>query len=251
MNEMIAIFRGALTLDTKTFDDLKASPAAFRKGFTFLLVIGLITGIVVGLVGMIQGLSTNPATEIAQARQGLEQTMGQFMPPEAAAQFLDSLNMGMRIAERVTQEAKSPLPHPVGVVFEQIGVMVSYPFGWLGSLMFYGALVQIAAKLLGGRGTIAQMLGLTSLTVAPYILSAVAVLVNAIPFAGGCLASLIGLVEFVWGIVIYVKGTAVAHEMTGGRALMAVFLPIIVVGLVSVLALVPFIILIVAGSGGR
>lgn len=251
MNEMITTFRGALMLDTKTFSDLKASPDVFRKGITILVVIGLIVGLVTALVGTAQGLLANPAADLAQARATAEQQMKQFMPPEASAMFLDNMSMGFRIAERIVRETKSPLPHPVRVVFQQIGVMVSYPFGWLSSLLLYGALVHIAARLLGGRGTIAQMLGLTALTVAPYILSAVSVILNAIPYAGGCLTFLIGLVEFFWGIVIYVKGTAVAHEMSGGRALMAVLLPIIVAVLVALLVLVLFIILIVASTGGR
>ena len=251
MSEMIGILRGALTLDTKTFSDLKASPDVFRKGLTILVVVGLIVGLVTALVGTAQGLLANPAADLAQARAATEQQMKQFMPPEASAMFLDNMSMGFRIAERIERETKSPLPHSVRVVFQQIGVIVSYPFGWLGSLLLYGALVHIAARLLGGRGTIAQMWGLTSLTVGPYILSVVTVLVNVIPFAGGCLAFLIGIAEFFWGAAIYVKATSVAHEQSLGRGLAAVLSPIIAAILASLLALVLFVILIAAGTGGR
>ncbi len=242
MNEIITLFRGALTLDAKKFGDLKAAPDVFRKGFLFVVVVGLIVGIVLGLVATVQGLTTSPAAEIAQARQQMESSFGQFMPPEAAAQFLDSFNMGMRIAERIARE-KALLPRPVEVVFKQIGFIVAYPFGWLGSLLLYGAFVHIFAKLLGGRGTIAQMFGVTSLAVAPHLLDAL----GFIP----CLGGLLGLIAFVWGAVIYVKGTATAQELSAGRATLAVFMPIVVAFVLAVLLLLGFGVLIALASGGR
>ena len=246
MKEMINLVRGALLLDSQTFTDLKASPDVFRKGFTLLVIVGLIVGVVVGLVGMVQSLMIDPLAEIAQARTGLEQMMKQF--PGDSAQILENAEMGFKIAERITKEAKPPLlPHPVGVIFRQLGVIVSQPFSWLGSLLLYGVLVQVFAKLLGGRGTIAQMWGLTSLTVVPHLLDALSPLLGVIPVAGVIVSFLVGLTAFVWGVIIYVKGTAVAHEMSGGRALFAVLLPIIVTVLVALLLVVLLVVLSAAG----
>ena len=92
------------------------------------------------------------------------------MPPEISTQITENFEMGLRIGERVARGAKAPLPEPFGVIFHQLGEIVSYPFNWLGSLLLYGALVHIFAKLLGGRGTIAEMLGVTALTVVPHLL---------------------------------------------------------------------------------
>lgn len=241
MNEMIQLFRGALVLDTKTFADLKASPDVFRKGFMFVLIVGLIVGLVTGLVGLVQGLTTSPAQQKAQALEGMKQFTA-FMPPEAVQQMLDSMEMGFRIGERISKEAKAPLPGQVETLFKQIGVVVSQPFGWLASLILYGALVHIFAKLLGGRATIAQMFGVSSLTVAPHLLDAL----GWVP----CLGGLFGLVAFVWCVVVYVKGTAVAHEMSNGKALLAVLLPIIV-GVLLVVLLFVVLFILIAASGGR
>ena len=55
----------------------------------------------------------------------------------------------------------------------------------------------------------------------------------------------------MWGVVIYVKGTAIAQEMTTGKAILAVLLPIIVGVLLALLLLVLFGVLIVVASGGK
>jgi hypothetical protein len=55
MNETLTLIRGALMLDTQVFADLKASPDVFRKGFTILLIVGLMVGLITGLVAMIKG----------------------------------------------------------------------------------------------------------------------------------------------------------------------------------------------------
>lgn len=248
MNEMLTLYRGVLTLDSKTFADLKASPDVFRKGFLFVVVIGLIVGLVTGCVGIVGGLTTDPAKEIAQVRQQMQQQMSQIMPPGADTTALESINLGMRIAERVIATVKSPLPRPFETVFKQIGVIFSYPFGWLGSLVLYGALVQIFATLLGGRGTIAQMLGLSFLTVAPHFIDALNVLIGLIPIAGGCITFLISLVVLVWSVAIYIKGTATTHEMTTGRAALAVFAPIIVGAILAILLMLTFGVLIAVAN---
>jgi hypothetical protein len=43
------------------------------------------------------------------------------------------------------------------------------------------------------------------------------------------------LIAFLWGIVIYVKATMVSHELTVGRAIVAVFLPMVVIAVLVAL----------------
>ena len=246
MIELLGLARGALTLNAQTFDNLKQSPDVFRKGFTFVLVVGLIVGGVLGVVALIGEILTPPAQQIAQAREGFRQTFGYFssaMPPEISRQVTESFEMGLRIGERVTRETRSPLPEPIGVIFRQSGAIVSYPFGWLGGLIFFGALVHIFAKLLGGRATIAQMLGVTSLTVVPHLLDAFGFI--------ACLGALLGFIAWAWGVVIYIKGVAVAQEINTGKAILAVLLPFMVAFLFALLLLVSVGVLIAVASGGK
>ncbi len=252
MKEFLNLTRGALLLETNTFLDLRGSPDVFRKGFTVVLVIGLIVGLVTGLVGIARGLSSDPAAAIGQARAEAVRSMQAFIPPASLdAETTQYFNIGWNIAERIVRQARAPLPRPIDVVFNQLGVVVSFPFGWLGSLLFYGVLVQISAKLVGGRGSIAQMLGLSSLTVAPHLLDLLSPILGLASTVGSCLAALIGLVAFVWGVVIYGKGTAIAHELTAGKAVFAMLLPVLVLVLLAMFAMVPLALLIATSAGGN
>ncbi len=236
MKEMILLFRGAVTLDDKTFADLKASPDVFKRGLMFVLVLGLFVGVVLGLVGTFQGLLTNPATEMAAIRAQI----AQFIPAGQSQEFLANFDMGFRIAQRIMTEAKTPLPYPFQVFFQQLGHAVSYPFGWFGSILLYGVVIQFFAKLLGGRGTIAQMLGITSLSVAPLALQ----ILSFVP----CLGVVLGFIAWVWSIIVYIKATASAQELTIGKAIAAIALPIIIA---FVLVLIVIVLLIVLSSGSR
>ena len=108
--------------------------------------------------------------------------------------------------------------------------------------MGYAFWVLLVAKLLGGRATLSQMLGCTALYVAPQILT----ILQVIP----CLGAILGFVAFVWGLVIYVKATAVANELSSGRALLAAILPAaVLIGLI-LLFVIPLVLLIVIAAVG-
>ncbi|NTV65063.1 MAG: YIP1 family protein, partial [Oscillochloris sp.] len=80
---------------------------------------------------------------------------------------------------------------------------------------------HIAARQLGGEGNIQQMLGLSALSVAPHALDAL----GFIPAIGATL----NLIAWVWGLVILVVATSVAHRLDSGRATLAVLLyPLII-----------------------
>ena len=84
------------------------------------------------------------------------------------------------------------------------------------------------------------MLGCTALYVAPQILTILQVI--------SCLGPILGFVAFVWGLVIYVKATAVANELSLGRALLAAILPAaVLIGLIS-LVVIPVVLLIVIAA---
>ncbi len=73
---------------------------------------------------------------------------------------------------------------------------------------------------MGGTATIQQMLAVSSLVAAPHVLDAL----NWVPCAG----ALIGLLAWIWGVIIYIKATMVANRMTAVPAFLAVFLPILI-----------------------
>jgi len=105
----------------------------------------------------------------------------------------------------------------VGVSLRSLGAFLSLPFGRLAGWIGYAMWVLLVAKLLGGRATVAQMLGATALYVAPHALD----ILSSVP----CLGLVIGMVTTVWGIAIYVKAVAVANEFSISRAIAATVVP--------------------------
>jgi len=250
MRELIQICRGGLLLEDDAFYRLKGSADVFVRGLLIIVVVSLIVGLVTSAIGFVREV-TGPPPEVAiqgvkqNIRQGLQmaESFGAPIDPEVREAIETSMDAGFRIGARVAEvvEETMPLPAPIGNLFEAVGKFVSYPFGWISTWMFYGLLVLVFAKLMGGRATIQQMLGTTSLVAVPHLLD----LFAFIP----CLGSLLGLVAFLWGLVIYVKGTAVANEFGLGKAVLAVLLPVIIVFLL-VMALI-LIVVVMVTTGGR
>jgi hypothetical protein len=101
---------------------------------------------------------------------------------------------------------------------------------------------MLAARLLGGRGGLAGFFGTTALFAVPHVLN----VFNMAPYVGGVL----GFIAFAWGAAIYVKATAVSHELSIERALLAVLLPVLVAFAIAILvALVAFGLIGIALSG--
>ena len=144
------------------------------------------------------------------------------------------------------------LPYPIPTFLQAIGGWLSIPFQrpgfplaaaslatWLG----YGIWVMLAAKLLGGRGSLSGFLGATSLFAVPHILN----IFGPAPILGG----IMGLIAYIWGLLIYIKGTAVSHEMAVGRALLAVVLPLLVLLVVLLLLLMFGVVVLIATLAGH
>jgi len=122
--------------------------------------------------------------------------------------------------------------------------------------------VMLAAKLLGGTGRLQEFLGTAALSSVPYLL----LILSWVP----CLGSVLGLVAWVWGILIWVAATAVAHGWTApvtapegevtryqvswGKAILAVILPVLALFVLAfVIALIVMVMVLIAsslGSGG-
>jgi hypothetical protein len=207
----------------------------FFQGFLIIVIIALLVGMpafVSNLVRLAQPPLSEAQLEEAtgQIDNGLKQIepyLG-FMSAEARQQLPEVTRIiktwiaaGVEISNLDTM-----LPRPVGALLQAFGGWLSLPFTvsgfplsvvslvtWLG----YGLWVMLLAKLLGGRGTLAGFLGTSALYAVPHVLSFFA----WIP----CLGPILSLIAFLWGVVIYVKATVVSHELTVGRAIVAVFVP--------------------------
>lgn len=252
MNGLTQTMRGALLLEEDAFAKMRDAENNFARGLMMIVTISLIVGLVLSLASFVQALGTSPAEEVAQFQEGMREAIetmrafGAFGGGAEAEEFWRifmqnfeaGIGMGRDIAQTVQET--TPAPQPVVDFFTALGQWLSYPFNWISTWMFYGLLTLVFAKLLGGVATIREMLATTSLVAMPHLLDAL----TFIPFAG----TLIGLIALLWGLAVYVKGTAIANRLDTGRALLAILAPFVLLFALIVIFLLFVLILVLIGN---
>jgi hypothetical protein len=231
---------------TAAYEGVSQRRDAFYLGFVTIVAIALIAGLPAFIGGLIESVNPGPdAAEVQAAMDGVEQTFTQLapfmgdLPPAMREQILDQINQVVELAvgaERQIADLPRLLPSPVDAIFESFGRYASRPFAdtslpltgvTLGTWLGYGIWVMLFAKLLGGRAGLVSFFGTTALYAVPFLLT----FFNFIPVLG----PLLTLIAFIWGLAIYVKATAVSHQLSAGRAITAVFLPMLIVALLGLL----------------
>lgn len=238
----ISLLVGALTLRTETFKTLRERSDVFYRGFLLVILVGLVAGAFSAGTDLTTQV-LRPPNEKAVTQEALRGFENSFNGPEDSRSIIESyLTEGVAMGFELSR-----LPPNSGAAFRPftkllrwVGQSVAFPFssGFLGFLLFTALLVHLASRWLGGRAGIAQMLGLSSLSLAPHIfdpLSSLLKLTGNLTGSGafGPLESLIGFVVFVWGLVIYIKATSIAQELSSARAIGSI---LIAVGLSALLA---------------
>jgi len=225
-------FNGALTLNQTMMRGLRESPAVVRSGLLVLLLVGLLVG---GVEGIRTALtSADPQRSADQFRQLYEAYAQQIglgaNTPELRefARQLDANREGIIGIVESVAGLPSVLPRPASAALRGLGQFVSRPLDYLRWLLIVVIVTHIAARQLGGQGSIQQMLGLGALSVAPHALDAL----GFIPGLGAALQ----LIAFFWGFAILVAATSIAHKLDSGRATLAVLLYPAILGLLGLLA---------------
>jgi hypothetical protein len=234
----------SLLLRTSSFVIWRDRPDIFGRGLLLLVIVSLLVGVVSAATGLVrESQAPSPGSALEQARAGFRQSMEQArgtmgIPPEAEKQIEEYFEAGMSMALAIA-ELPVRIPQPTGHILEAIGHFLSTPFNWLGGWMFYTLLVAIAAHLVGGEGSVQQILGLTALHAAPHLLGIIPPLLGLIPVAGPTLEVFTGVVvgigTWIWSALIYIAATAVASRFDWARGLLAMLAPVL---LLTVLALV-------------
>ena len=205
MSELLKTMRGALTLNIPALVRFRDRQNVFRDGILVLVLVALVMGVVPFVVDFIGGFFTSPQAELAQVRQVFDQ-IEQFLPPGAVEpfrdQFLGNFEAGMEIGVEV-EALPTRLPKVIGRLFESLAGWVHQPLAMLGGFLAYGIWVMLAARLLGGTGRLQEFLGTAALSALPYLL----LILEKIP----CLGTLLGVVAWIWSLLIWIAATAVAH----------------------------------------
>ncbi len=234
---VLQLIAGALRLRTETFTWLRERSDAFYRGFLVLLVAGLLAGAFAAAVPQIQA-AARPVSE-EQITREITSNFGNMSSAPGAVRAMieayvrESVAMGFEI-RRLPPNA-GPAFEPVARALDWLGRTLATPvsFGFAGLLLLAGGLVQILSRGLGGRAELSQMLGLTALAWAPRVFNPISSLLElgqGLTGSGllGGLNSLLGLVLFIWGAAIFVKGTAVAQQFSYGKAIGAILLAVLV-----------------------
>ncbi len=225
MKAFLARLRGVLTLETAAFEEMRDARDGIRRALLLIAVISLIVAFPTFVGEFVQGWRPFDA---ARARAEAEAALQPLSP--ALGPMLDNVRAGLNIGLEVA--ALPPrLPRPLAHTLQALGRYLSSPFAWVGGWLSYLLWVMLAAKLMGGRGGIRQMLATTSLYSIPQALN----VLGFVPFLGRAL----WVVAFTWGLLVYVKAVAVANDFDWSKAALATLAPLIVLayGLVVVTGL--------------
>ncbi len=236
---------GAALLRTKVFEGWRLRSDAFLQGFLVILAVALVAGLPAFVLDLTGRARRTEVADTTAARADIRRAL------EAAAPGLESLGVGAEKRDQIAQgfdlaltigtevsALPARLPKSFGAIFRAVGGWLSRPFAdgsfplaaaALGTWLGYGVWVMLFARLLGGRGALHGFFGSTALFAAPHLLG----VFSRVPVLGAVL----GVIAFLWGVLIYVKATAVSHELSLGRATLAVALPLLILILVIALLL--------------
>ena len=188
VSEWFSVWRDAVTKpNEQTFATIVASPnAKYTTAFLWVFISSLIEFFVIFLV---------QSGVIRQALQ--DQGLGNNLPGGGVGIILLAVLCG------------APVLAILGVVFFAIGT----------------AIVQWIAKLFGGRGTFDQMSYALAAIATPYALvSAVFVLLGAIPFVGLCFRIVLGLAG-LYILVLQIMAVKGVNQFGWGQAVGSLLLP--------------------------
>jgi hypothetical protein len=114
-----------------------------------------------------------------------------------------------------------------GLVAVICGVPIGAVISVVAFVIFVG-IVQLVAKMFGGRGTFDQLAYATAAILAPFsLINSVLTLLTAIPFAGLCFG-LVSLVAVLYVIALEVMAVKGVNQFGWGQALGSYFLPFLV-----------------------
>jgi Na+-transporting methylmalonyl-CoA/oxaloacetate decarboxylase gamma subunit len=230
---MIELFNAALLVNQRVMRELRESPFVVQRGLAIVLFVGLLVGVVTGVSQLVN--TATPERTVDEVREAVDAYVAQLTVganSEQAQPIIQQINRNEEAVYALLIELltlPTPLPRPVGQLFQLLASIVSTPLSYLAGLLVAVVFTHIAARQLGGQGSIQQMLGLGALSVAPHALDALAI----IPVLGGTLT----FIAWAWGLVVLVVATMVAHKLDSGRATMAVLLYPLVGMLLGLLAL--------------
>ena len=229
MGSLLNTLWRSVVLDDAAFQDWSERPNVFLRGIVLIILVTLVAEIIVFGVNLVNQVQPVDLTIIPEEMNRWYETQSQWTPemgPEFR-KFWEGMMDVMFPMMRDLSEIKAPLPQGIIGFLDAVGGWLARSVAAIGGWLFYGALVLIAVRLLGGKAKLPVFLG----TIAVYIVPGLLAILQPIP----CLGFVLALVGTVWSIVVYMKATSVVTGLDAGRSIVAVVAPVLVITALSIL----------------
>jgi hypothetical protein len=255
----LGTLRDLLLLRTRGFEALR-NGRSVPRGLAIIVAVALFASLPSFIADLQKGLSYHAASEGEAAQQQaqlnqLQESLAPFLKslPVPAQEQLDAqvrsgMQLGLDIARGV-EALPTPLPRPTNQLFHAVarwlekplqGTLIPLAGASLATWLAYGIWVMLSARLLKGQANLAEFFGLTSAFALPHVLG----VLNPVPVVG----VIAGLLAWLWGLLIYVKATAVSQSLSLERAILALLMPVLAI---LALALIVFLVLFISlGASG-
>ena len=218
------LWRSAI-LDEAAIMEWRERPNVFLRGIVLIILVTLIAEIAVFGVNLVNQVQPIDLTAMEESMDSWYDNQLQWMPemePEAekAWETMQDMMDVMVPMIRDISRVDTPLPRGITGVLTAVGSWLSRSVAAIGGWLFYGALVLIMVRLLGGSVKLPVFLG----SVALYIIPGLLALFQPIP----CIGPLLAFVGLVWSVIVYVKATSVVSSLETGHAIIAVVAPFLI-----------------------
>ena len=229
MGSLLNTLWRSMILDDGAFQDWSERPNVFLRGIVLIILVTLVAEIIVFGVNLVNQVQPVDLTVIPEEMNRWYEDQSEWMPdmdPEFRKFWEGTMDV-MFPMFRELSEIDTPLPQGITGFFNAVGSWLARSVAAIGGWLFYGALVLIAVRLLGGRAKLPVFLG----TVAVYIVPGLLAILQPIP----CVGILLALAGTVWSIIVYMKATSVVTGLDVGRSIVAVVAPFLAIAALSIL----------------
>jgi hypothetical protein len=198
----------AALLEEESFITMVNDDNPWAEGLMLTVSVGILVGLAQLVGSWLTSLSLPPANAVFSALS------------QVVAQFPAQWNLDQSMLEPALRQSWQTATVIAG--YDSGGwrwlILVWTPLGLVLQWLTAGVLVHLLTRLQGGRATLNQTLGATSLMVAP---SALRVL-TIIPFV-----SVGSLLILVWSVLILYRALQITHEMPWRRAALTALAPVV------------------------
>ena len=208
----------ALVLEAEPFATMAEDDAPWVEGLFMTVVIGILVAIAELIGGLLLTASMPPSDAMLNLVMQAWRQISVYFVGMDPAQGEASMRAGWAVLSGLSG---------FGSGWARLVLLVWVPVMLVAQWLIYGAAGHGVARLLGGDGSLNQMLGASALVVAPQAIR----LVTVAPFV-----SVSTVLLAVWGVLIVYRAAEVAHGLPWTRAIWVALAPLLLLAAVTALA---------------